>query len=45
MAAVKFKLGEYGESLRHLDDAIKLGLENDEIKNLHAKLVEKFDMK
>jgi ppGpp synthetase/RelA/SpoT-type nucleotidyltranferase len=45
MAAVKFRLGDYAESLRHLDDATKLGLENDETKSLHAKLVEKFDMK
>jgi ppGpp synthetase/RelA/SpoT-type nucleotidyltranferase len=45
LASVKFKLGEYQESLARLDDSSKLGLENDDTKSLRAKLVEKFDMK
>ncbi|GMO49618.1 MAG: RelA/SpoT domain-containing protein [Treponemataceae bacterium] len=45
LASVKFKLGEYQESLVHLDDSSKLGLESDDTKSLRAKLVEKFDMK
>ncbi|MDR1785083.1 MAG: (p)ppGpp synthetase [Spirochaetaceae bacterium] len=45
MAAAKFKLQEYEEALSHLDDAKKLGLENDDTNTLRAKLVKKFDMK
>jgi ppGpp synthetase/RelA/SpoT-type nucleotidyltranferase len=45
LASVKFKLGEYQESLAHLDNSSKLGLENGDTKSLRAKLVEKFDMK
>ena len=40
-----YNLGQYERALSDLKDAMKLGLDNEETKNLHSKLIEKFDMK
>lgn len=40
-----YELGEYENSMSDLIAAQKLGLPEDETKNLHNKLIEKFDMK
>ena len=39
-----YNLGQYEKALSDLNDSMKLGLDNEETKNLHAKLIEKFDM-
>lgn len=40
-----YNLGQYEKALSDLNDATKLGLENEETRSLHSKLIEKFDMK
>jgi len=44
-ALAHYKLNEYTEALEDLSDAEKLGLNDDDCKALHKKLIEKFDMK
>jgi tetratricopeptide (TPR) repeat protein len=44
-ALAEYNLGQYQAALVTLDECVKLGFEDDEVKRLNAKLVEKFDMK
>ena len=41
----KFELGQYEDSMNDLESARKLGLDEKELKPLHSKLIDKFDMK
>ena len=40
-----FELGQYEDSMNDLESARKLGLDEKELKPLHSKLIDKFDMK
>ena len=44
-ALAEYNLGQYQAALITLEECIKLGFEDDEVKRLNAKLIEKFDMK
>jgi ppGpp synthetase/RelA/SpoT-type nucleotidyltranferase len=44
-ALAKYNLGEYQDALLELDQAQKLGIDEEDAKLLRARLVEKFDMK
>ncbi len=44
-ALAEYQLGEYQDALRELDSAKKLGLDDEDARQLRARLVEKFDMK
>ena len=39
-----FTSGDYVHAMEDINSAINLGLEDDEVKDLRAKIVEKFDM-
>ena len=43
-ALAYYHTGNYEKALVDLTDSEKLGLDNDETKDLHKKLIEKFDM-
>jgi ppGpp synthetase/RelA/SpoT-type nucleotidyltranferase len=43
-ALAKYNLGEYPDALLELDQAQKLGIDDDDVKLLRVRLVEKFDM-
>ena len=39
-----YNLGEYAKAVSDINNAINLGLEDDDVKELKAKLIKKFDM-
>ncbi|AEE17253.1 tetratricopeptide repeat protein [Treponema brennaborense] len=43
-ALAKYELADYAGAMADLDTANKLGLDDEDCRRLHAKLVEKFDM-
>ena len=43
-AIAYYNLGQYEESMSDLNRAVDLGLQNDDVKALKAKLLKKFDM-
>lgn len=44
-ALAYFEMGQYEDSMNDLDSSRKLGIDENEIKGLHTKLMQKFDMK
>ena len=44
-ASAYYELAQYEDAMSDLENARKLGLAEEELKSLHAKLIEKFDMK
>jgi tetratricopeptide (TPR) repeat protein len=43
-ALAHYRLGDYDEAQAALDEAVKLGFQNEDVQRLKAKLLEKFDM-
>jgi ppGpp synthetase/RelA/SpoT-type nucleotidyltranferase/Tfp pilus assembly protein PilF len=44
-ALSEYALGDYGASLASLEETMKLGLDDQDVRRLHGKLLEKFEMK
>ncbi|MCI5522693.1 MAG: (p)ppGpp synthetase [Spirochaetales bacterium] len=40
-----FNLGDYNNAMSDINNAVNLGLEDDDVKSLKAKIISKFDMK